>query len=128
MAALTLGGNAPLTAAAEEGHANVVKALLRLGIWALGGRRIWADAVCCSAREGHCHVLRQLLPAAGQGGLPGWKFVVRTGTSPLHCASAYGRLGATRMLLEAGADGSILNGAGFFAHEVSVFCCSLLIY
>lgn len=126
MAALTLGGNAPLTAAAEEGHANVVKALLKLGIWTLGGRRVWADALCCSARQGYCHVLRQLLLAAGQGGLPGAKFIARTGTSPLHCAAAYGRLGATRMLLEAGADEHILNGAGFYPKEVSHVCACVL--
>lgn len=119
MAAITLGGSAPLTAAAEEGQANVVKALLKLGIWVLGGRRVWADALCCSARQGYCDVLRQLLLAAGQGGLPGSKFIARTGTSPIHCAAAYGRLGATRMLLEAGADENILNGAGFYPKEVS---------
>lgn len=118
MAAITLGGSAPLTAAAEEGQANVVKALLKLGIWVLGGRRVWADALCCSARQGYCDVLRQLLLAAGQGGLPGSKFIARTGTSPIHCAAAYGRLGATRMLLEAGADENILNGAGFYPKEV----------
>lgn len=117
-AALTLGGNAPLTAAAEEGQPKVVKALLELGLCAIGGRRVWADALCSSARHGHCNVMQRLLLASGEGGLPGAKFIVRTGTSPLHCAAARGYLGAVRMLLEAGADVTALNGAGFYPREV----------
>lgn len=53
--------------------------------------------------------LQQLLSAGGLGGLPGRKFLVRTGTSPLHCASACGELQCVMMLLQAGADETALN-------------------
>lgn len=114
--ARTLGGTSALTAAAEEGRLSVVKTLLKLGLGI--SRRTWADALCAAARCGHLEVLQKLILVAGDGGLPGPKFIQRTGTTPLHCASANGHLGAVRLLLEAGADETLLNGAGFYAREV----------
>lgn len=53
--------------------------------------------------------LGKLLPAGGPGGLPGKKFLDRTGTSPLHCAAAGGHIWCVMLLLEAGADETALN-------------------
>lgn len=105
----TLGGISALTAAAEELQVDVVRTLLKLGLPALGGRRAWADALCCSARKGLFEALDQLIPAGEAGGLPGQKFLDRTGTSPLHCAAAGSYTRCVRILLEAGADETALN-------------------
>lgn len=50
--ARTIGGICALTAAAEESQVLVMRALLKLGLPVLGGRRAWADALCSSARKG----------------------------------------------------------------------------
>ncbi len=98
-------GAAPLALAAECGHVDVVKVLLRAGVdpdW--GGATTPLEA---AALEGHVDVADILIRAQADVNRP-----VADGFTPLITAASTGNLEMVRMLLKAGANPLVLDDEG----------------
>ena len=117
-------GRTPLHWAAEQGHCNVVLALLRAGVSVDPHSHRKATPIMLAASRGHVQVVGLLLQhRAGESdcrplnrhrcGIEHWR------STALHCAAAAGHVRVIERLLDAGFDRGQHDGAGLTAAEVS---------
>ena len=117
-------GRTPLHWAAEQGHRNVVLALLRAGAYVDCRSQRKATPIMLTASRGHVEVVRVLLQyGAGQSdcwplkhhchGIGHWR------STALHFAAAGGHVRVVKALLDAGFDRGQHDEAGLSPVEVS---------
>ena len=118
----------PLHWAAEQGHRNVVLALLKAGACVDPRSQRRSTPIMLAASRGHVEVVRVLLNfRAGQSdcwslnghrrGIGHWR------STALHCAAAGGHVRVVEALLDAGFDRGQHDGAGLIPAEVSARQC-----
>ena len=117
-------GRTPLHWAAEQGHRNVVLALLRAGASVDPRSQRKDTPIMLAASGGHEKLVRVLLRYRG-GESDRWPFNHRDRgighwrTTALHCAAAGGHVRVVEALLDAGFDKRQHDGAGLTPAEVS---------
>ena len=102
-----------LVAAAEEGHAHVVRELVEKGVNVDALEVSWSrtaprTALCCACERGHVQVVRVLV----EEGRADVHQVGKDGRTPLFWACWSGASDAVNVLLEAGADAGIVGPRG----------------
>ena len=116
-----LSWGAPLFLAAQQGHVEVVDALVDAGAdlgWKLDGNpSLGMTALHAAARHGHAGSVRSLAVRGGRAVVDARGNDSRT---PLHRAAMKGHPTAAQVLLEAAADTSLIDGAYDTALDVAV--------
>ena len=104
-------GQSTLTIAALEGHLEVVKIMLRLGVRKLGPKA-YPDAFIAMAMCGNVSILQELISAEGGVHINNNNSRNLVKMTPLHFSAGFCHVLPTRMLLEAGADESAVDLKG----------------
>ncbi|CAM9540540.1 unnamed protein product, partial [Laminaria digitata] len=117
-------GRTPLHWAAEQGHRNVVLALVRAGASVDPRSQRNATPIMLAASRGHDEVVRLLVRyRAGESDCQPMKRNHRNiehwRTTAFHCAAAGGHVGVVELLLDAGFDRGQRDGKGVTPAEVS---------
>lgn len=117
-------GRTPLHWAAEQGHRNVVFALLRAGACVDPRSHRKATPIMLAASRGHEAVVRVLLKyRAGESDCPPLdchrRGIEHWRSTALHCSAAAGHVRTVELLLDAGFNREQRDGAGLTPAEIS---------